>query len=231
MTTNIDPELRRLPVYLVLDTSSSMMGPPIESVKEGVKMLIQELSREPWSKGMVWVSIITFDSKAQQIIPLTEITRFPEVKLNANGMTALGDALRVLADCLDKDVRKRTSEHRGDYRPVVYLLTDGYPTDSGWEQAADDLRKKKYESLVACAAGEADESALKKITETVIRLQDAAPESLRAFIKWVSDSIMIKSKSAGLSQELEEAELPSCADYIKNDDGYSIDPDGASETL
>ncbi|MBT3801149.1 MAG: VWA domain-containing protein [Bacteroidetes bacterium] len=231
MTTEIDPELRRLPVYLVLDTSSSMMGHPIESVKEGVKMSVNSLSREPWAKGMVWISIITFNSEAEQIIPLTEVTNFPEANLIAKGMTDYGYALRVLTNSLDKDLRKRTSEHRGDYKPVIYFLTDGYPTISGWEQTVPDLHARKYESLVACAAGSnADEKELRKITETVIRLQDATPESLSAFIQWVSQSILTKSRSAGLSQELENPELPKCADYVDSPEGYSIDTKGISET-
>lgn len=234
MTSHIDPELRRLPVYLVLDCSASMSGPPIEAVKEGVKILLRDLSREPWSQGMVWISIITFSNTAEQIIPLTEITRITEVNLVASGMTALGLALNKLVECLDKDIRKRSPEQRGDYKPVIYLLTDGHPTDSGWEQAAQALRQRSIESFVACAAGtDADESTLMKVTETVIRLQDTSPESLRAFIRWVSQSVLVKSRSAGLSQaKEEEPALFEGAEFIDNNDGgHFLGPNNASSTL
>lgn len=240
MTNNIDPELRRLPVYLVLDCSASMNGSPIEAVKEGVKMLLRDLSREPWSQGMVWISIITFSNTAEQIIPLTEITKISEVNLVASGMTALGHALKVLTECIDRDIRKRTPEQRGDYKPVIYLLTDGHPTDSGWEQNAQELRKRKIESMVACAAGPgADEGNLKKVTDTVIRLQDASPESLRAFIRWVSQSVLVKSRSAGISQaNVEEPALFEGAQFVGHDagipdlgSGNSLRPNNSSLTL
>lgn len=232
MTTNIDPELRRLPVYLVLDCSSSMAGAPIEAVKEGVKMLVNDLSREPWAQGMVWMSVITFSNNAEELFPLTEITSFPEVNLVASGMTNMGAALNLLASCLDRDIRMRTSEHRGDYKPVIYLLTDGQPTDSEWERAAIELRKKKIESFVACAAGSAaDENTLRKITETVVRLQDSTPESLREFIRWVSQSVLVKSKSAGTSQVLEEPALPEGAEFIDDNSGYSVNSGGTTPSL
>jgi uncharacterized protein YegL len=233
MTSNIDPELRRLPVYLLLDCSSSMSGPPIEAVKEGVKMLLRDLSREPWSQGMVWISIITFSNTAEQVIPLTEITRISEINLAASGMTALSHALKVLAQCIDRDIRKRTSEHRGDFKPIIYLLTDGQPTDEGWEQAAHELRQRKIASFVACAAGSnADESTLRKITDTVIRLQDATPDSLRAFIKWVSDSVLLKSRSAGLNEaNVEEPALFRGAEFVGTEGGESLSPNNVSTTL
>ena len=232
MTTNIDPELRRLPVYLVLDCSASMAGAPIEAVKEGVKMLVNDLSREPWAQGMVWMSVITFSNTAEESIPLTEITQFPEVNLVASGMTNMGQALNLLASCINRDVRMRTSEHRGDYKPVIYLLTDGQPTDSEWEQAAIELQKRKIESFVACAAGNAaDVNTLKIITKTVVRLQDATPESLRQFIRWVSQSVLVKSKSAGTSQILETPALPECSEFVDNNEGYALNSGGASPSL
>lgn len=237
MTTGIDPDVRRLPVYLVLDCSASMSGPPIEAVKEGLKMLVRDLSREPWSQGMVWISIITFNSTAEQVVPLTEITKLSEPPLVASGQTALGLALEKLVECMDREIRRRTEEQRGDYRPVVYLLTDGRPTDTGWEQAAQKLRDKKLESFVACAAGpDADENLLKRITETVIRLQDASPESLRAFIRWVSQSVQNRSRSAGVTQtKIEEPALPDCAQAIGNTNnpgpGPSILARGVSSSL
>lgn len=63
--------MRRLPVYLLLDTSGSMYGEPIEAVKNGVQTLISTLRSDPYALETAYISIITFNSSAQQVTPLT----------------------------------------------------------------------------------------------------------------------------------------------------------------
>ncbi len=62
--------MRRLPVYLLLDTSGSMYGEPIEAVKNGVQTLISTLRSDPYALETAYISIITFNSTAQQVSPL-----------------------------------------------------------------------------------------------------------------------------------------------------------------
>lgn len=61
--------LRRLPVYLLLDTSGSMHGEPIEAVKNGVQTLLTTLKQDPYALETAYVSVITFDSSARQAVP------------------------------------------------------------------------------------------------------------------------------------------------------------------
>ena len=58
---------RRLPVYLVLDTSGSMTGEPIEAVRQGVKALLADLRGDPQALETAYLSVITFNNTAQQI--------------------------------------------------------------------------------------------------------------------------------------------------------------------
>ena len=88
--------MRRLPVYLLLDTSGSMSGEPIESVKNGMQVLISTLRQDPYALETAFLSIITFDTTARQIVPLTELSAFQMPDINATGVTALGDALSLL---------------------------------------------------------------------------------------------------------------------------------------
>lgn len=187
--------MRRLPVYLLLDTSGSMFGEPIEAVKNGVQMLLSTLRSDPYALETAYLSIITFDSKAEQIVPLTEISSFQLPSINASGCTALGEALSLLAQKVDEEVTKTTSEVKGDWRPLVFLMTDGQPTDN-LERGLDNFRKRKFGMVVACAAGQgADTKTLQKITENVVQLDTADSATIKAFFKWVSASISTSSKS------------------------------------
>jgi uncharacterized protein YegL len=190
-----DPMSRRLPVYLLLDTSGSMIGEPIAAVRQGVKLLVSDLKSDPQALEVAYLSVITFDSKARQVVPLTELLVFQEPSIEASGSTSLGGALKLLEQCLDKEVRKATPQQKGDWKPLVFLMTDGVPTDS-WEGPADRIKKKKIGNLIACAAGpHADDSVLKRITEIVVRLDTLQPDSLKAFFRWVSSSIKTTSQS------------------------------------
>lgn len=187
--------MRRLPVYLLLDTSGSMYGEPIEAVKNGVQMLISTLRSDPYALETAYLSIITFNSTAQQITPLTELAAIQQPSIDADGGTALGEALELLAKKVDSEITKTTAEVKGDWRPLVFLMTDGEPTDSLTKGLAE-FKKRKFGMVVACAAGQgANTNTLKQITENVVQLDTADSTTIKAFFKWVSASISTSSKS------------------------------------
>lgn len=161
------------------------------------------------------LSVITFDSTANQISPLTDLTLFKPPLLNASGVTSLGAALRLLEQSLKQEVRQSTTEQKGDWKPLIFLMTDGNPTDS-WEEAADRLKQKKPGNIIACAAGSgANESILKRITEIVVKLENLQPDTLKAFFQWVSSSIKTTSQSLVQVMADELDNLPPLPSSIK----------------
>lgn len=193
--------MRKLPVYLILDTSGSMHGEPIEAVKNGVQVLVSTLRQDPYALETAFLSIITFDDRAQQITPLTELSMFQMPTISANGTTCLGGALSLLAERIDAEVHKSTAEKKGDWRPLVFIMTDGAPTDN-WERGLEDFRKTKCAMVVACAAGQnAQTKILKKITDTVVSLDTADSTTIKAFFKWVSASISLGSQKVESSHQ------------------------------
>jgi uncharacterized protein YegL len=200
--------LRRLPVYLLLDCSSSMTGQPIEQVRQGLRALLDDLSTEPMAVETVYLSVITFNSTAQQVIPLTELMQFKEPQIQASGATALGAALQLLIDCLAKEVRQNTANQKGDWKPLVFLMTDGMPTDA-WETAAGAIKQQKIANLIAFAAGPgADVNNLKKITEIVLKSDELSPGALKAFFQWMSQSILRTGKSVQIMATESPVNLP-----------------------
>jgi len=181
--------MRRLPVYLLLDTSGSLYGEAIEAVKNGLQVLVSTLRQDPYALETAYLSIITFNSSAQQVTPLTELSSFQQPPINATGCTALGEALALLATKVDSEVTKTTPEVKGDWKPLVFIMTDGEPTDD-LNKGLIEFKKCKFGMVVACAAGQgANTETLKKITECVVQLDTADSATIKSFFKWVSASV------------------------------------------
>lgn len=186
--------MRRLPVYLLIDTSGSMAGEPIEAVKNGVQVMISSLRQNPQAIETAFLSVITFDTTAKQIIPLTDLVSFQMPDIKASGVTALGDALKLLSTCLDNEVKKTSAESKGDWKPLVFIMTDGIPTDDNWQDGLNEFKKRKVANTIACAAGHsADPKILKQITENVVSLDTVDSAGVSKFFAWVTASIGVAS--------------------------------------
>ena len=176
------PGPRRQPVYLLLDCSGSMSGEPIEACRQGIRALVSDLLVDPFMVESAYLSVITFASTAQQVCPLIELIAFQEPNLTAGGATSLGEALRVLKQCVDAEVRKATPTRKGDWKPVVFLLIGSQPTDS-WETTADQCKQEKIANIMVCVAGPAA-NKFKRLTETVVELNNLQPAILMLMFRW-----------------------------------------------
>lgn len=191
---------RRLPVYLVLDCSESMAGDGIKALESGIASILDTLQRDPSTYATVWISVIAFSRDAVQMGPLTDLRNFQMPKLEIHPGTALGAALRLLKDRLGSEVVQNSPERKGDYRPIVFIVTDGQPTDE-WEQAARDLMSGgvcPVANIYAIGCGlDIDTEIMYGISDIVILMDDIAPDAWKRMFIWMSQSIKASRKITG----------------------------------
>lgn len=189
--------MRRLPIYFLVDVSESMVGEPIRRVQDGMRTIVQELRTDPYALETAYVSVIAFAGKAMSISPLTELYKFYPPTFSIGGGTALGTALNFLMDDMDKTLVKNTLEQKGDWKPIIFLFTDGTPTDNPNQAIARWNHKYSRDAnIVAISIGDnADTQILGQISENVLRLNDTDEMSFKAFFKWVTASIKATSVS------------------------------------
>lgn len=197
---------RRLPVYILIDTSGSMKGEPIESVKVGIESMLSSLRQDPFALESVNLSIITYDKDVKQILPLTPLDelQMPEITTPDSGPTHTGQALKLLCEKVDQEVRLSTPEQKGDWMPLLFLMTDGKPSDIQlYHEMVPEIKKRNFAGIVACAAGmSAKTEPLKELTKDVYSLDTVDSASFKKFFKWVSDSIGVGNRSIGATDSI-----------------------------
>ena len=187
--------MRRLPIYFLIDVSESMVGEPIQQVEEGLADIIKTLKIDPQAIETVWISIIIFARQAKTLIPLQEIINFYPPKFPIGSGTSLSKGLGHLMFELRKNMVKTTMYQKGDWKPLVFLFTDGVPTDST-NNAIKEWQKNwaKSANMVAISFGkEADVQVLSQLTNDVLYFQNTAPSSYKIFFKWITASIQANS--------------------------------------
>jgi len=189
--------MRRLPIYFLIDISESMVGEPIQQVEEGLATIIQALKTDPHALETVYVSIIVFAGQPKTLVPLQEIVSFYPPKFPIGSGTSLSKGLGHLMHELRSNIVKTTYEVKGDWKPIVFLFTDGVPTDD--TQAAISEWKNNWQrtaNLIAVSFGnETDTRLLGQLTENVLHFKNTNVQSYKEFFKWVTDSIKTSSIS------------------------------------
>ncbi|AWM86096.1 VWA domain-containing protein [Microvirga sp. 17 mud 1-3] len=188
-----NPE-NRCPVLLLLDNSGSMGGAPINELNKGLQVFRDELFADSLAAKRVEVGIVTFGPVKVEM-DFTGIQHFYPPTLSPDADTPMGAAIEKGLELLRQ--RKDTYKANGIsyYRPWVFLITDGGPTDSV-SRAAELIREgenSKNFMFFAVGVEGANFEALKKLSvREPLKLQGL---QFRSLFQWLSASLSTVSKS------------------------------------
>lgn len=203
----LNPE-PRCPCILLLDTSGSMAGASIDALNAGIRAFQEELQKDSLAVKRVEVCIVTF-GPVKKVVDFVGASSFVAPRLEADGATPMGEAIGVALDALA--TRKAAYKENGIsyYRPWVFLITDGAPTDdvSAAAQRVKDAEKQKAVAFFAVGVEGADLASLARLSvRAPVKLQGLA---FRELFAWLSSSLQRVSQS----QVGQEVALPSPAGW------------------
>lgn len=124
-----NPQHPHCATVLVVDTSGSMAGDKIRQLNDGIAFFVQDVQGDDLARKRVDVSIVAFGSSVRVAHDFSSIDAFAPPSLRADGSTPMGEAILSAID----QIRRRKAEYREKgtdyYRPWIFLITDGQPTD------------------------------------------------------------------------------------------------------
>ncbi|MDM8519774.1 VWA domain-containing protein [Anaerolineales bacterium HSG6] len=189
-----NPEARCACV-LVLDVSGSMHGEPLKQLNNGVQAFEQALKEDGLAAMRVEIAVVTFGNGVNVEKDFVSAGHFEAPQLSASGLTPMGEAMNLSLDMIRQ--RKDTYKQNGVayYRPWIFLITDGVPTDE-WQSAAQRVQQAEARKSVAffCVGVQnADMSTLSKITSRhPVKLKGL---HFREMFVWLSQSLTSVSHS------------------------------------
>lgn len=185
----------RVPCVLLLDVSGSMGGQPIRELNEGLTVYKDELAADALASKRVEVAVVTFGGIVQTACDFTTADAFFPPNLMATGDTPMGAAVTQAIDMVHERKQIYRASGIAYYRPWIFLITDGAPTDE-WQTAAKRViegETSKAFSFFAVGVEGANMEILKQMSKREpLRLKGLR---FRDLFQWLSNSQQSVSRS------------------------------------
>lgn len=207
-----------LACVLLLDTSGSMLGQPIDNLNKALNTFKQNVSMDDMAKKRVDIAIVEFNNDVRVVQDFLPIIAMEPVRLKAGGITSMGKGIETAIDMVKERTKFYASLGTPMFKPWIFMITDGAPTDD----VANAVRRIKEEEgkgshgklkFFALGVGHYDKELLSALSKRVMELNDVNFEGI---FDWMSESMVAISVSR-VEEEPRLPDLPENARIVPSD--------------
>lgn len=211
----INPQERHLACIVLVDASTSTSGKPNQELNEGLRLMGEALNEDEMAAGCCEVSVISFASDVKTEMGFRPATQYEAPHVSANGCTCMNEAINTALDALEARKQEYKDNGINHYRPWLFVLTDGYPTDGELEASTrsrlQEYITRKKVNYIPMGIGDADLEQLKSYYPDTVQKKmvlTASKENFKDAFVWLSDSMISTSKSDPNMGSTSSAPLP-----------------------
>ena len=189
----------RTPCILVLDCSGSMRGEPIKQLNTGLQALEKELKEDIDASSRVQLLVIKAYGKddADVSADWVDAMNFNAPIMEASGLSPIGKAMELALQKIEEQKCLYDSCGVTSKRPWIFLISDGEPTDYGWEQAAEKCRIAQQNKKVVVHAVGTQGANLEKLSKfSIMTPKRLSGLKFTEFFLWLSRSVSCISRAA-----------------------------------
>ena len=222
------PGEAHLACVLLLDTSGSMGGEPINSLNKAINDFKAKTSLDELARKRVDIAIITFDDHANLVQDFTPISQMEPVTLTTGGCTNMPEGIQMAIDKVKERNRFYAGIGTPVYKPWIFMITDGVPYVSGMsssemdrkmDEAAQRIKEEESKGshgklkFFALGVKDYDKETMFKLTKRVMELSDTNFEGI---FDWMSES-MVKISVSRVDENVPLGNLPDNAHVVPSD--------------
>ena len=214
--------MRRLPIYILINTSSSLSNGILQNFEDSINLLVETLQEDPYALETVYMSIITFDSTITRLCSLSPLQSFnsSSVKIGTH-TSSLGNALLQLSAIIDDELIKNTYEQKGDWKPLIFIFTANDSVIHITKEVEELIRHKCGRIIICTKTDSVNSDKYKKITDLIFSIEPLDKQIIKSQICWISGSIDDAGERVNPDNLYLELPPPPNSIYIDIDSNYS----------
>ena len=190
----INPNQPHMACLLLLDTSGSMYGEPINQLNAALNRFKIDVCEDKHTRDVLDIAIVEFNTNVNVVQEFRPVEQMIPVNLAASGGTNMADAVALALDMVDERARFYRRAGTEPYKPWIIMISDG---EADVSAIAPTVRQREADGFVkffSLGVDNYDSKTLHQLSgEKVMKLQG---HDFSKFFDWVNKSMRSVSASS-----------------------------------